>query len=32
MITEQKDLWENTPGIREEIPTITSYIPENKKN
>ncbi len=31
MITEQKDLWENTPGICEEIPTITSYIPENKK-
>lgn len=31
MITEQKDLWENTPGICEEVPTITSYIPENKK-
>ncbi|MDD6214629.1 MAG: alpha/beta hydrolase [Firmicutes bacterium] len=32
MITDKKNLWENTPGICDEIPTITSYIPENKKS
>ena len=26
------NLWENTPGKCEELPTITAYIPENKKS
>lgn len=25
------DLWQNTPGLCEEVPTLTEYIPENKK-
>ena len=31
MYTETLNLWENTPGLCEEIPTITYYKPENKK-
>ncbi len=30
MITEKFNLWENTPGKCDEIPTLTAYIPENK--
>ena len=30
MSIEQFNLWEKTPGMCEEIPTITAYIPENK--
>lgn len=30
MKTEQFNLWNNTPGMCEEIPTLTAYIPENK--
>lgn len=26
------DLWNQTPGLCEEIPTITPYLPENKKS
>lgn len=26
------NLWEKTPGLCEEVPTITPYIPENKKS
>lgn len=26
------NLWQNTPGLCEEIPTITAYVPENKKS
>lgn len=29
---EIRNLWENTPGMCEEIPKITAYIPENKKS
>lgn len=29
---EKLNLWENTPGLCEEIPTLTAYIPENKKS
>lgn len=31
MVIQKKNLWQNTPGICKESPTITSYIPENKK-
>ena len=31
MLTERKALWKHTPGMCEEVPTITSYISENKK-
>lgn len=31
MKTEAYDLWENTPGLCEEVPRITAYFPENKK-
>ena len=30
MNTEKMNLWENTPGLCNEIPTLTAYIPENK--
>ncbi len=30
MITTQ--LWDNTPGMCEEIPQLTAYIPDNKKS
>lgn len=30
MSTEQFNLWNETPGMCEEIPTLTAYIPENK--
>lgn len=29
---EIKQLWDKTPGMCEEIPTITEYIPESKKS
>ena len=29
---ETFDMWGNTPGLCEEIPTITPYIPETKKS
>ena len=29
---KKSTLWENTPGICEEIPTITEYLPKNKKS
>ena len=32
MKTDKINLWENTPGKCEEIPSITAYIPENKKS
>lgn len=32
MEIEKNKLWENTPGMCEEIPSITAYIPENKKS
>lgn len=32
MYTETINLWENTPGMCEEVPTITYYKPENKKS
>lgn len=32
MYTETMNLWQNTPGMCEEIPTITYYKPENKKS
>ena len=31
MISETFDLWENTPGLCEEIPTLTAYIPDEKR-
>lgn len=30
MKIEQMKLWENTPGLCEEVPTLTAYIPDNK--
>ncbi|MBO5060519.1 MAG: alpha/beta hydrolase [Clostridia bacterium] len=30
MKTEKFQLWENTPGMCEEIPMLTAYIPDNK--
>ena len=30
-MVEMLNLWENTPGLCEEVPTITYYKPENKK-
>lgn len=30
MKVEIMDLWENVPGMCEEVPKITAYIPENK--
>ena len=30
MKTEKFDLWTNVPGMCEEVPTITAYIPDNK--
>lgn len=32
MKTEKFNLWEKTPGLCEEIPTLTAYIPEEKKS
>ena len=32
MICEKWDLWKETPGLCEETPTITAYIPEKKKS
>ena len=29
---EKQNLWKNTPGLCEEVPTLTAYIPENKKS
>ena len=31
-MSEIFNLWENTPGMCEEVPTITYYEPENKKS
>lgn len=28
----EKNLWENTPGMCEEVPTLTAYIPDEKKS
>ncbi len=30
MKTEVRNLWDNTPGMCEEIPMLTEYIPDNK--
>ncbi len=30
MRTETFNLWKNTPGLCEEVPTLTAYVPENK--
>ena len=32
MYTEQMNLWDNTPGLCEEVPTITYYKPDVKKS
>lgn len=32
MKNEKKNLWIDTPGLCREIPTITEYLPENKKS
>ena len=32
MENKTKELWTKTPGLCEEIPTITEYLPENKKS
>ncbi len=32
MKTITKPLWDNTPGMCEEIPQLTAYIPDNKKS
>ena len=32
MICEKWDLWKETPGMCEEVPTITAYIPDSKKS
>ena len=29
---KQRYLWINTPGMCEEIPIITEYLPQNKKS
>ena len=31
MQVETFQLWKNTPGMCEEVPTITAYIPERGK-
>lgn len=28
----ETNLWENAPGMCEEVPTLTAYIPDNKKS
>ena len=28
----EKNLWENTPGMCEEVPALTAYIPDEKKS
>ena len=30
MFVKTVNLWENTPGLCEEIPTLDIYVPENK--
>lgn len=30
MKIEKMNLWENTPGMCEEVPTLTAYVPEDK--
>ena len=32
MNIEKYNLWDKTPGMSEEIPTVTVHIPENKKS
>ena len=32
MFCEKKDLWTKTPGMCEETPTITAYMPDEKKS
>ncbi len=32
MNIEKMNLWENTPGLCEEIPTLTAYVPDEKKS
>ena len=32
MKTEKMNLWEKTPGFCEEIPTLTAYIPDEKRS
>ena len=32
MDNKTKRLWDKTPGMCEEIPTITEYLPKNKES